>query len=133
MHLGNLRYNGLDAGLFRRPIQKEQNVIVKVSSRHMEVTDSLRDYAEKKAGKLIKYFDRIREIEVICDTIKDRMNVEMVVNADHARQFVASHEFSDAYACIDQCVDKLERQLHEHKDKHRNRKHLSGADKRAQE
>ncbi|MFI5380502.1 MAG: ribosome hibernation-promoting factor, HPF/YfiA family [Tepidisphaerales bacterium] len=104
-------------------------MIVKVSSRHMEVTDSLRTYAEQKAGKLIKYFDRIREIEVICDAGKDRMNVEMVVNADHTRQFVASHELSDAYACIDQCVDKLERQLHEHKDQHRNRKHLAGEDK----
>lgn len=108
-------------------------MIVKVSSRHMEVTDSLREYAEQKAGKLIKYFDRIREVEVIYDAGKDRMSVEMVVNADHTRQFVASHEFSDAYACVDQCVDKLERQLHEHKDKHRNRKHMAGEDKHAQE
>jgi putative sigma-54 modulation protein len=99
----------------------------------MEVTDSLRAYAEQKAGKLIKYFNRIREIEVIYDAGKDRMSVEMVVNADRTRQFVASHEFSDAYACVDECVGKLERQLHEHKDMHRNRKHLAGDDKHARE
>jgi putative sigma-54 modulation protein len=104
-------------------------VIVTVSSRHMDVSPALKAYAEQKAGKLHKYFDRIQEIEVVFDTAKAVANVEMIVNAEHARQFVASDAQADAYACIDNCVDKLERQLHEHKDKHRNRKHLAGEDK----
>jgi ribosome-associated translation inhibitor RaiA len=37
--------------------------------------------------------------------------------------FIANHDEGDAYACIDACVDKLERQLTEHTKKHRNRKH----------
>ena len=117
-----VRYRAADA-------EKEKVVTVTVSSRHMDVSSALRAYAEQKAGKLQKYFDRIQEVEVVFDNLKDRVNVEMIVNAEHARQFVASSSETDAYACVDSCVDKLERQLHEHKDKHRNRKHLAGEDK----
>ncbi len=102
---------------------------VTVSSRHMEVSAALKSYAEQKAGKLHKYFDRIQEIEVVFDVVKDVLNAEMIVHADRTRQFVATDSGTDAYACIDNCVDKLERQLHEHKDMRRNRKHLAGEDK----
>ena len=47
----------------------------------------------------------------------------MIVNAEHNNTFIAHHDDGDAYACIDGCVDKLERQLTEHKKKFRNRKH----------
>jgi len=98
-------------------------VIVVVSSRHMEVTPPLKAYAEQKASKLVKYYDRIQEIEVIIDAAKDQMHVEMIVNAEHKNMFIANHVDGDAYACIDMCSDKLERQLSEHKKKFRNRKH----------
>ena len=51
----------------------------------------------------------------------------MIVNAEHKNMFIAHHDEGDAYACIDACVDKLERQLTEHKKKHRNRKHPDAA------
>lgn len=103
-------------------------MIVTVSSRHMEVSPALKSYAEQKAAKLTKYYDRIQEIEVIFDNAKQAMRVEVIVNAEHRNMFIAHFDDGDAYACIDGCVDKLERQLSEHKKKFRNRKH-SGDDK----
>jgi len=100
-------------------------VIVTVTSRHMDVSPALRSYAEQKADKLNKYYDRIQEIEVVFDTGKDAMSVEFIVNAEHKNMFVARHEDGDAYACIDACFDKLERQLSDHKKKIRNRKHAT--------
>ncbi len=105
-------------------------MIVTISARHTDVTDTLRSYAEQKAGKLTRFYDRIQEIEVVFDAGKDTVNVEMIVNAEHRNMFIARHKEGDAYACIDQCVHKLERQLSEHKQIHRNRKH-SGAEKPA--
>jgi putative sigma-54 modulation protein len=102
---------------------EESTVITTVSSRHMEVTPPLKSYAEQKSDKLHKYYDRIQEIEVILDSHKDGVRVEMIVNAEHKGMFIAHHDDGDAYACIDGCVDKLERQLSEHKKKVRNRKH----------
>jgi putative sigma-54 modulation protein len=100
-------------------------VIVTISGRHMDVTEALKNYAEQKVGKLSKYYDRIQEIEVIMDASKDATRVEVIVNAEHNAIFIAHHDSGDAYACIDGCVDKLERQLTDHKEKHRNRKHPS--------
>ena|SRR5688500_11986323 len=98
-------------------------MIVTVSSRHMDVSPALKEFAEQKANKLTKYFDRIQEIEVIFDAGKDATKVEIIVNAEHKQMFIAHHDEGDAYACVDGCVNKLERQLTEHKDKIRNRKH----------
>ncbi len=104
-------------------------MITTISSRHMDVTAPLKEYAETKAGKLTRYYDRIQEIEVVIDNGKDTFRVEMIVNAEHKNMFVAHHDEGDAYACIDGCVDKLERQLSDHKKKIRNRKHPEGAAK----
>ncbi|HEX8522824.1 MAG TPA: ribosome-associated translation inhibitor RaiA [Tepidisphaeraceae bacterium] len=98
-------------------------MIVTISSRHMEVTEALKQYATDKAGKLTKYYDRIQEIEVIFDNKKENTLVEIIVNAEHKNLFVAHHNDGDAYASIDGCIDKLERQLSEHKKRYRNRKH----------
>ena len=102
-------------------------MVVTVASRHMEVTPALKTFAETKANKLLKYFDRIQEIEVILDAGKelgkDHTRVEMIVNAEHNDVFIAHHDQGDAYACIDGCAHKLERALSEHKKKYRNRKH----------
>ena len=98
-------------------------MLITVTSRHMDVTEPLKAYAEQKANKLMKYYDRIQEIEVVFDNGKDVTRVEMIVNAEHKNLFVAHHDDSDAYAGVDGCVDKLERQLSEHKKKYRNRKH----------
>jgi putative sigma-54 modulation protein len=116
---------------FDRALQssKEVAVVITVSSRHMEVTVPLKAYAEQKAGKLTKYYDRILDIEVIFDNANQSMRVEMIVNAEHHNTFIAHHDDGDAYACVDGCADKLERQLSEHKKKFRNRKHSGGEDK----
>ena len=111
-------------------VRKELKVTVVISSRHMDVSAPLKTYAEQKAGKLTKYFDRIQEIEIIFDAGKDTMQVEFIVNAEHKNMFIARHGGNDAYACIDGCIDKLERQLTDHKEKIRNRKHPNGDMKR---
>jgi putative sigma-54 modulation protein len=98
-------------------------LLVTVSSRHMDVTAPLKTYAEQKANKLSKYYDLIQEIEVVFDAGKDITRVEMIVSAEHKNMFIAHHDQGDAYACIDGCVHKLERQITEHKKKYRNRKH----------
>jgi putative sigma-54 modulation protein len=98
-------------------------VLVTIASRHMDVSPALKTYAEEKANKLTKYYDRIQEIEVIFDNTKDSIGVEFIVNAEHKNMFLAHHSDGDAYAAVDACFDKLERQLSDHKKKIRNRKH----------
>jgi putative sigma-54 modulation protein len=96
----------------------------------MDVTPPLKTYAEQKASKLTKYYDRIQNIEVIFDNVKGASSVEMIATIDHRERFIAHYNVGDAYACVDVCVDKLERQLTDHKEKFRNRKHSVGDNKR---
>ena len=98
---------------------------ITVIGRHMDVTPPLKAYAEQKASKLSKYYDLIQEIEVILNADKDDTSVEMIVNAEHKNTFIAHQNGGDAYAGSDGCVHKLERQLTEHKQKFRNRKHIA--------
>ena len=106
-------------------------MIVTVSSRHMDVTAALKAYALRKAGKLVRYYDRITEIEVIFSAGKPTLRVEMIVTAERKIRIVVHHDQADGYACIDQCMGRMERQLSERKRKLRNRKHRIGTDKRA--
>ena len=98
-------------------------MIVTIAGRHMDVTEALKNFAEQKVSKLTKYYDRIQEIEVIFNAEKDNVGVEVIVNAEHNDVFIAHHGGADAYASLDACCEKLERQLSDHKKLHRNRKH----------
>ena len=108
-------------------------MVVIVASRHMDVSPALKAYAEQKSSKLSRYYDRIEEIEVVFDNSKNAKQgvcVEIIVSAEHRNMFIARHAKDGAYACLDECISKLERQLSEHKKKFRNRKHSGGKDKR---
>lgn len=94
-----------------------------VTGRHIEITDSMKQYAEDKARKLTKFYDRIEVIEVVVDRESVRYRVEMLVRTDHRHTFVGQVDAEDFYEAIDLVADKLERQLKKHKEKHRNRKH----------
>jgi len=102
-------------------------VQLSVTGRHVEVPDELKQYAQDKASKLPKYFDRVQAIEIIFGHESDSFSVEIIVNTEGRRLFVARELGSDTFALIDAAVLKLERQLSRHKKKVRNRKHSAAA------
>ena len=96
-----------------------------VEARHMEVTDSIRDYVESKVSKLPKYYDHIHSIETILDMEAERPVVEIIVTATRKHTFVATHraaDMEDLYACVDNCFDKIAEQLRRFKGKVRDHK-----------
>lgn len=101
---------------------------VTVSGRHMGVSDSLKEYCQTKAERLVKFYDRISQIDVILDGHNGVHSAEMIVHSDGTPPFVASEERDDAYAAIDLLLEKIERQLRRHKERLRNRKHPPRSD-----
>jgi putative sigma-54 modulation protein len=94
-----------------------------VSGKHLEVTDAIRAYATDKTGKLPRYFDQVSQIEVLLDKQDHRtFMIEVIVHAAHCDPFIAHTSGDDLYACIDETVSKLERQLSSHKAKLRDHK-----------
>ncbi len=97
---------------------------IKVSGRHIDVTPAIREHASDKVMKLTRFFDRIQQMSVIVDKSDGNANsVEIIVDAEHTDPFLASESGPDLYGCIDEAMKKLERQLSDHKDRLRNRKH----------
>lgn len=96
---------------------------MKITGKHMEVTEAIREYAERKIGRLPRYFDRVQEIVVVLEQHDRKFEVEILLHIEHHDPIVAKHVAEDLYACIDQAVDKGERQLTDLKERIRNRKH----------
>ena len=95
------------------------NVVVK--ARHMETTESIRQYVQAKVAKLPRFYDNITSVEVTLEIEADLPAVEIVVQAKRRNTFVATHRDKDMYACVDQCLHKITEQLRRHKDKVRDR------------
>ena len=97
---------------------------ITVTGRHMDITDPIRQYAEQKTEKLPRYYDRIRRIEIIVDKHDAKEHkLELIAHVNGHDPFIATAHSSDLYACIDDVTAKIERQLHDHKEKMRNHKH----------
>ena len=99
---------------------------IKITGRHMEVTEAMRSYIQKKITKLSKYYNRISEMEVIVDGDGLNHKIEIIVKVDNHQPFVVHHSCEDAYACFDSAIDKIERQITRFKEKSRNRKRRTG-------
>jgi putative sigma-54 modulation protein len=99
---------------------------ITVTGRHMGVTDAVKDYCTTKAERLVRFYDRISQIEVILDGHNGVHSAEMIVHSEGTQPFVASEERDDLYAAIDVLLDKIEGQIRRHKERLRNRKHPGG-------
>lgn len=99
---------------------------INIIGRHIEVTQAIHDYVEKKISKLSKYYNRISGIEVILTEEGMTKKVEVQIKAEHSQRFVVTESGEDLYACVDVSVDKIERQLTKLKEKSRHRKGRTG-------
>lgn len=83
----------------------------------IEVTQALRDYVEKKLGRLDKYFDTPpHAANVTLSVVRGQQNVEVTISLSGVL-LRAEERQEDMYASIDLVVDKLERQIRKHKTK----------------
>lgn len=91
---------------------------IDVVGKHMDVTDAIREYAETKMEKLLKFFDGTQHISVVIDETKHReFAVEVVVDVVKHEDLIAHAKGDDLYAAIDLAADKAERQIRDYKEK----------------
>ena len=95
---------------------------ISIHGRHLEITDAIKNYAEKKATKIEKFFERIGNVQIILDIDGDNHVVEMIVPVSKGPTLIGVVSHSNMYASIDLVVDKLEKQLTKYKEKLHSRK-----------
>jgi len=103
---------------------------ITISAKHMELTQPIRDYIERKMARLPHFFNRLQEIRVIIERVPHGYHVEVVSDVEHHKDFVANSEHRDLYACVDVVSDRAVRQLHEWKDRIRGAKKHIGTRRR---
>jgi putative sigma-54 modulation protein len=90
--------------------------------KHIEVTDAMRNYIEKRLSKIERHFDHILEVIVTLSVEKNRQIVEATLQARRAL-IRAEEETNDMYTSIDKVADKLERQIQKYKEKYFQKPH----------
>ena len=88
-----------------------------VRGKNIEITPSLREYVEKRVGKIEKYFEKVDEITVLLTVSKGRHIVEVTVPVQGGVLLRGEEATMDMYTSIDLVVEKLERQIRKQKTK----------------
>lgn len=105
-------------------------MIVTITGKHVDITDAIRAHVEDKASKLPRYFNSVMQVEVIIEGNAGVMQtVEVVVSVEHREDVVAKESGEEMYTCIDMAMHKIERRLHKIKEKQRDNKHVSPAER----
>jgi putative sigma-54 modulation protein len=97
---------------------------ITLKGRGIDVTPAMRDYAQKKIGKLSEFEPGLRNSEVTCKTEKNGHKVEVTLHGD-GLMLRAEEKRPDFYEAVDCVFEKLEHQARKHRKRviDRNRQH----------
>ncbi|MGI6488890.1 MAG: ribosome-associated translation inhibitor RaiA [Syntrophomonadaceae bacterium] len=89
---------------------------IEVRGRNIQVTEALKDYAEKRLSKLERFIDenRVAHVSLSVEGDSHRVEVTIPLNGVILR---GEEDSEDMYRSVDLVVDKLERQINKHKTK----------------
>lgn len=86
-----------------------------IKGKNIQVTPALREYVEKRVGKITKYFEgELKDATVTLVVEKDIQRVEVTIPLN-GYILRGEEETMDMYTSIDNVVDKLERQVRKYK------------------
>lgn len=89
---------------------------INLTGHHVEVTPALREYVNRKLGRVVRHFDHVTSARVILTVEKQSSKAEANLHVTGADLFAnASHH--DMYAAIDLLADRIDGQVRRHKEK----------------
>lgn len=92
------------------------NLPITVTGRHVSVTESMREYAQKKIENLHLDYPRIIDAKVILDVEKkERQKAEIILHCANHITIEVDSVSSDIYASIDESISKLARRMRKYK------------------
>ncbi|GAA5415630.1 ribosome hibernation promotion factor [Paraliobacillus ryukyuensis] len=101
-----------------------------IRGENVEVTGAIKEYIEKKIGKLERYFDTTptSDVNVNLSVYNDEQQIEVTIPMTNLL-LRAEEQHTDLYASIDLVVNKLERQIRKYKTKVNRKTRQQGAPK----
>ena len=89
---------------------------LKLTGHHVEVTDSMRAYVQKRLERVKRHFDNVIDVTFVMSVDKLQHKAEATVHVSGGNIHADAIE-TDMYAAIDALVDKLDRSVLKHKEK----------------
>lgn len=93
---------------------------VAITCRHGHLSPGAQDHMREKAEKLLTFFERVTAITITTDVQHDESKVEILVDAEHKHNFVASESAPNVMAAFDSALHKMEQQIRKYKEKIQN-------------
>jgi putative sigma-54 modulation protein len=93
---------------------------IKLTAKHLKLTEPIRQYVREKVEKSQKFFDHIIWAEVFLSVEKRAHNAEIVIHAP-GQTFRSLATASDLYSSIDLASDKIDAQLKKFKERLKDR------------
>lgn len=90
---------------------------IRVTGRHINMSDRLKEYATIKLEKLETYFNQLIDAHVVLYIEKLDHISEVIINGDGV-QFHGREKAENLYSSIDQLFEKMEKQIVRYKEKH---------------
>ncbi|MEI6457825.1 MAG: ribosome-associated translation inhibitor RaiA [Pseudomonadota bacterium] len=87
-----------------------------LTGHHLEITDSLRHYLEKKLDRVVRHFDQVIDVHCTLTVEKLSHRAEATVHVPGGALHADASE-GHMYAAIDALTDKLDRLVKKHKEK----------------
>jgi ribosomal subunit interface protein len=84
---------------------------VRITSRRVSISESLRARTKELLSKLDKYDGRVSVVEVIFDEEKNSKKIEGILHIDRGAPIVATGEGAEFSEALSQVNDRLARQL----------------------
>lgn len=89
---------------------------IEISGQHVEVTQPLKDYVNKRFVRLKGHVDKMTSAHVVLSVEKLQQKAEIQIHLK-GKELFASAIDPDMYAAIDAMMDKVHRQAMKHKEK----------------
>lgn len=99
---------------------------INITGRRIQVGPDLKSYAEEKAARLERYFDQLRQIEVVLSHHGDQKVAEMIAHPRKGERIHGQAQHEDQFAAVDLLVDKMYNQLNKVKTKLEDKRKRSG-------
>jgi len=89
---------------------------IRTTARHFDLTDDLKEFAEKHIQRLARYFNHIIDSHLILETEKSRMTAELKLKV-YGTVLTSKHKSFDMHDSVEKVIDKMEGQLKRYKGK----------------
>ena len=93
-----------------------------LTGHQLQITPAIREYVASKLQRVKHHFDSVIDVNVIMSVEKLLQKVEASVHV-RGRDIFCESTDADMYAAIDSLVDKLDRTIIKHKERHLGQRH----------